>query len=161
MNVSRTTARIAAALGTVCAVVVLVAPAQASSSKPRAMSTADYRALIARGEALNERYGNAVTRLSAPEFKSLWEAGGDRLAPQELVALVARSEAINRRYRVAAPTGSAQPTSVLDGRSPTAAAFDWGDFGIGAAAMLGLLLLAGGLVAGSRYGRRTPSARVS
>jgi hypothetical protein len=164
MKTSRTAARIATALGTICAFVVLVAPAQASSSRPGAMSTADYRALMTRSEALNARYGNAVTRLSPQQFKSLWEAGGDRLEPQELVALVSRSAAINHRYRVAAPTGSAQPTSVVDGGSPAgsaASAFDWSDFGIGAAAMLGLLLLGGGLVAGSRYGRRASSARVS
>ena len=34
-------------------------------------------------------------------------------------------------------------------------AFDWGDFGIGAAAMLGLLLLGTGLAAGAHYSRRT------
>ena len=32
--------------------------------------------------------------------------------------------------------------------------FDWGDFGIGAAAMLGVVLLGGGLVAGAHYIRR-------
>jgi hypothetical protein len=35
--------------------------------------------------------------------------------------------------------------------------FDWGDFGIGAAAMLGLVLLGGGLVAGAHYIRRDVS----
>jgi hypothetical protein len=33
--------------------------------------------------------------------------------------------------------------------------FDWGDFGIGAAAMLGLVVLSGGLLAGTYFGRRT------
>ena len=32
--------------------------------------------------------------------------------------------------------------------------FDWGDFGIGAAAMLGLVLLSGGLLAGAYFGRK-------
>jgi hypothetical protein len=41
-----------------------------------------------------------------------------------------------------------KPTTVADG-------FDWGDFGIGAAAMLGLVLLGAGLVAGAHYGRRS------
>ena len=53
---------------------------------------------------------------------------------------------------------------MLDTEQPAvsaAARFDWADFGIGAAAMLGLLLLTGGLLAGSRYGRRAPRARVS
>jgi hypothetical protein len=37
--------------------------------------------------------------------------------------------------------------------------FERGDFGIGAAAMLGLMLLAGGLLAGAHYGRRSVRAR--
>ena len=37
--------------------------------------------------------------------------------------------------------------------------FDWGDFGIGAAAMLGLVLLGGGLVAGAHYIRRDVRAQ--
>ena len=36
---------------------------------------------------------------------------------------------------------------------------DWGDFGIGAAAMLGLVLLGGGLVAGAHYIRRDVRAQ--
>jgi hypothetical protein len=32
--------------------------------------------------------------------------------------------------------------------------FDWGDFGIGAAAMLGLVLLSGGLLAGAYVARK-------
>ena len=37
--------------------------------------------------------------------------------------------------------------------------FDWGDFGIGAAAMLGLVLLGGGLAAGAYYIRRDVRAQ--
>jgi hypothetical protein len=39
-------------------------------------------------------------------------------------------------------------------RSRDASPFDWGDFGIGAAAMLGLVLLSGGLLGGAYYGRK-------
>ena len=159
MNISRSTARIAALLGTMVVVAAVAASAQASSSKPAAMSKAEYQALMSRSEALNARYGNAVTRLSSQQFKSLYEAGGDRLAPQELVALVARSEALNSRYGLGATSGPGVGTEkpvVSPG-----ATFDWADFGIGAAAMLGLLLLAGGLIVGSRYGRRLPRASVS
>jgi hypothetical protein len=159
MNISRSTARIAALLGTMVVVAAVAASAQASSSKPAAMSKAEYQALMSRSEALNARYGNAVTRLSPQQFKSLYEAGGDRLPPQELVALVARSEALNSRYGLGATSGPGVGTEkpvVSPG-----ATFDWADFGIGAAAMLGLLLLAGGLIVGSRYGRRLPRASVS
>ena len=36
---------------------------------------------------------------------------------------------------------------------------DWGDFGIGAAAMLGLLLLAGGVLAGAHFSRKSSAVR--
>jgi hypothetical protein len=36
-----------------------------------------------------------------------------------------------------------------------ASSFDWADFGIGAGAMLGVLLLATGLLAGAHYGRKS------
>lgn len=159
MNITRTTARIAALLGTTVVVVAVAASAQASSSKPAAMSKAEYQALMSRSEALNARYGNAVTRLSPQQFKALYEAGGDRLAPEELAALVARSQALNSRYGLGGTSGPAvdtQQPAVSPGST-----FDWADFGIGAAAMLGLLLLAGGLIAGRRYGPRLPRARVS
>ena len=88
MNISQTTLRIGAVLGTIGAIVVLAASAQAATSKPAGMSQPEYRALMIRSEALNKLYGNAVTRLSPQQFKKLYQAGGNRMAPQELVALV-------------------------------------------------------------------------
>jgi hypothetical protein len=98
VNISQTTSRIGAVLGTIGAIVVLAASAQAASSKPAGMSQPEYRALTVRSEALNTLHGNAVTRLSPRQFKELYEAGGNRMSPQEFAALVARSEALNRRY---------------------------------------------------------------
>jgi hypothetical protein len=43
-------------------------------------------------------------------------------------------------------------TPVTSGGSSS---FDWADFGIGAGAMLGILLLATGLLAGAHYGRKS------
>jgi hypothetical protein len=43
-------------------------------------------------------------------------------------------------------------TPVTSGGSSS---FDWADFGIGAGAMLGVLLLATGLLAGAQYGRKS------
>ena len=37
----------------------------------------------------------------------------------------------------------------------TSGGFDWSDFSIGAASMLGLVLLAGGITAGVHYGRKS------
>jgi hypothetical protein len=45
------------------------------------------------------------------------------------------------------PAGTTVVTTGRDG-------FDWADFGIGAAAMLGLVLVGAGLVAGAHYSRR-------
>lgn len=44
--------------------------------------------------------------------------------------------------------------SSLRATQATGGGLDWGDFGIGASAMLGLVLLLGGLAAGARYSRR-------
>ena len=58
----------------------------------------EFRAITIRSEALNELHGNAVTRLSPRVFVGLYQAGANRMTPQEFAALVARSEALNSRY---------------------------------------------------------------
>ena len=150
MNISQTTLRIGAVLGTIGAIVVLAASAQAATSKPAGMSQPEYRALMIRSEALNKLYGNAVTRLSPQQFTGLYQAGANRMGSQEFVALVARSAALNRQSRL----GTSQPTTVVEEPTGSGNGFDWGDFGIGAAAMLGLVLLSGGLLAGAYFGRK-------
>lgn len=57
MNIASTIGRIAAVLATVSALTVLVGAAQAGTSRPPSMSKAEYRALMLRGEALNQKYG--------------------------------------------------------------------------------------------------------
>ncbi len=151
MNISHTTLRIGAVLGTIGAIVVLAASAQAATSKPAGMSQPEYRAAMIRSEALNKLYGNAVTRHSPRVFKELYQAGANRMAPQEFAALVARSEALNRRYGL---DRTSQLTKVVEQPTGSGNSFDWGDFGIGAAAMLGLVLLSGGLLAGAYFGRK-------
>ena len=151
MNISQTTLRIGAVLGTIGAIVLPTASAQAATSRPAGMSQAAYRALVIRSEALNTLYGNAGTRLSPKQFKELYEAGGNRMTPQALVALVTRSEALNHWYGLGR-TG--HPTQVLEQPGDPRNAFDWGDFGIGAAAMAGFLLLSGGLLFGATFGRK-------
>ena len=151
MNISQTTLRIGAFLGTIGAIVVLAASAQAATSKPAGMSQPEYRALMIRSEALNKRYGNAVSRLTPQQFKEVYQAGANRMAPQEFAALGARSEALNRRYGL---DRTSQPTKVVGQPTGAVNGFGWGVFGIGAAAMLGLVLLSGGLLAGAYFGRR-------
>ena len=149
MNLSQTTSRIGAVLATIGAIVVLAASAQAATSKPADMSQPEYRALMIRSEALNSLHGNAVTRLSAQQFTGLYQAGANRMAPQEFAALVARSEALNRQSGLGL---TSQPTKVPAPPTGSGNGFDWGDFGIGAAAMLGLVMLSGGLA--GAYGRK-------
>ena len=151
MNISRTTLRIGAVLGTIGAIVVLATSAQAATSKPTGMSQSEYRTLMIRSEALNKLYGSAATRLSPRVFKELYQAGANRMAPQEFAALVARSEALDRRYGL---DRTSQPTTVVEQPTGSGNGFGWGDFGIGAAAMLGLVLLSVGLLAGAYSGRK-------
>ena len=149
MNISQTMLRIGTVLG---AVVVLVSSAQAATTRPAGMSQPAYRALMIRSEALNTLYGNAVTRLSPQQFAGYYHAGANLMTPQAFAALVARSEALNRQSEL---DRTDQPTNVVHQPTGSANGFDWADFGIGAAAMLGLVLLGGGLLAGVYLGRRT------
>jgi hypothetical protein len=129
VNIASTIGRIAAVLATVSALTALAGVAQAGTSRPSSMSKAEFRALMLRSEALNQKYG----------------LGAQGAVPQgvtaaEYRALMLRSQALNTRYGLDKQTTSAvtpQPTnSTRD--------FAWGAFGIGAAVMFGLALVAGG-----------------
>jgi hypothetical protein len=129
VNIASTIGRIAAVLATVSALTALAGVAQAGTSRSSSMSKAEYRALMLRSEALNQKYG----------------LGQQRAVPQgmtavEYRALMLRSEALNRKYGLGTQKAAAvtsQPTNSTRG-------FAWGAFGIGAAVMFGLALLAGG-----------------
>jgi hypothetical protein len=128
VNIARTIGRIAAVLAAVSALAALAGVAQAGTSRPQSMSKAEYRALMLRSEALNQKYG----------------LGPQRAVPQGMTAaeraLMLRSEALNKRYgldKQEAAAVTSQPTNSTRG-------FAWGAFGIGAAVMFGLALLAGG-----------------
>jgi hypothetical protein len=143
--------RVAALLTAIAALAFFAASVQAANSRPAGMTKAEYRALLIRSEALNKLYGNAVTRLSSQQFKELYRARANRMAPQQFAALAARSEALNSRYGL---DRTSQPTMVVEQPTGSGNGFRWGDFGIGAAAMLGLVLLSGGVLAGAYFGRK-------
>jgi hypothetical protein len=111
------------------------------------MSKAEYRALTLRSQALNDKYGLGTS--SAKPAGMTWP---------EYRALMLRSKALNEKYGLGGSHVTAPPRPAV---TVASGGFAWGDFGLGAAAMLGLVLLAGGLVAGGRYGRRVPRARIS
>jgi len=119
----------------------------ASAGVPEGMTKAAYRALHIRSEALNNLYGNAVTRLSPAQFAAYWNAGASRLSPDEFNALVVRSEGLNsygKTLQASTPVASTSAST----------SFAWDDFGIGMAAAFGLVLLTGGLAVAVRTGMR-------
>ena len=100
-----------------------------------------------RSQALNAKYGLGATAakpagMTSPEYR----------------ALMLRSKALNEKYGLGGShaTVSPRPAVTID-----QGGFAWSDFGLGAAAMLGLVLLTSGLVAGSRHGRRIPRTSIS
>ena len=126
MIVRRTLA--ALAIGAVLAGATATA---ASAGVPEGMTKAEYRSLHIRSEALNNLYGNAVTRLSPDEFN----------------ALVVRSEGMNSY-------GKTLQASTPVASTPASTSFAWDDFGIGMAAAFGLVLLTGGLAVAVRTATR-------
>ena len=121
--------------------------AAASAGVPEGMTKAAYRALHVRSEALNNLYGNAVTRLSPAQFAAYWNAGASRLSPDAFNALVVRSEGLNSY-------GKTLQTSTPVASTSASTSFAWDDFGIGMAAAFGLVLLTGGLAVAVRTGTR-------
>jgi hypothetical protein len=87
VNIARTIGRIAAVLATASTLTALAGVAQAGTSRPPSMSKAEYRALMLRSEALNQKYGlgqHAVVHhgMTAAQYR----------------ALMLRSEALNKKY---------------------------------------------------------------
>lgn len=89
------TARRTFAALTVGLAVAAVPTAALAAGRPTNMPPAAYRALVAQSEAMNARYGNALTRLSPAQYLELLRDGGSKLSPEALNALVARSEAVD------------------------------------------------------------------
>ena len=123
--------------------VALAAPIQASSSKPAGMSKAEYRALMLRSDGLNRiyhlgKYSRVPAGMTAAEYR----------------ALMLRSKALNEKYHLGAFAPATRLVTADGG-------FSWSAFGIGAAATLGLVLVASGAIVSGRHGRRVPRTRIS
>jgi hypothetical protein len=126
MIVRRTLAALA-----IGSVLVGVTATAASAGVPEGTTKAASRALHIRSEALNNLYGNAVTRVSPDVFN----------------ALAVRSEGLNsygKTLQASTPVASTSAST----------SFAWDDFGIGMAAAFGLVLLTGGLAVAIRTGTR-------
>ena len=148
MKIGTTTWRIARVLVAIAALIALTGSAQATTTKPDRLSTDQYRALVLRSEALNQKY-----RLGQ------WKGMPPGMTAPVYRAIMIRSEALNKQYglgRWSKPAASSPqaPGVVSHG-------FGWGAFGIGAVAMLALMLLAASVIAGRRLTHETPRIHAS
>ena len=139
------------------AVAIAVAPvALAGSPTP-----AELRALEIRGQALDRQCDNPT--LAREAFLGLCGNVGAQNQPTraELNALEIRGQGLNRvcgggdvaqvaAYR-AFCGGTAQLVTPTAPSAAGSSGFDWGDFGLGAGASLGLALLLGGIAASVHY----------
>ena len=147
--------RLSASLGIVAALilaVVAVPLAQAANPSP-----AELKALEIRGQALDRLCGDPD--LTQTAYTHLCFTVGDgRVTPSELRALEIRGQGLNDLCDgISGEAPVAICGHLATGRAKRvagASGFDPGDFGLGAGAMLGFGLLAGGIAAGVRYGRK-------
>jgi hypothetical protein len=111
-----------------------------------AMSKGAYRSLVIRSEALDQKY-----RLGA------WKNVPQGMTLAAYRALAIRSAALDKKYGA----GAQHSAAVVRTPSVSTRGFSWSAFGIGAVAMLGLVLLATGVIAASRSTREAPRVRTS
>lgn len=143
--------------------VVLAAVAVAMLSAPVALgaspSPAERKALEIRGQGLDRLCGSV--RLAGPAYVAVCGTEGvrARMSAAQLQALELRGQAMNHVCVAGRGLSPAAYTSLcgagIASESGSPGRFGWRDFGMGAAAMLGLLLLGGGAAAGVHYGRRS------
>ena len=138
MKISSTGHRITVVLAAIAVMATVGGVARATASRPTGMSKAAYQSLAIRSAALDEKY-----RIGA------WKGVPQGMTLSAYRALAIRSEALDKRYGL----GKWKTASVARTRSVSTHGFSWGAFGIGAVAMLGLVLLATGTVAAGRSTR--------
>ena len=104
MNIASTIGRIAAVLAAVSALTALAGVAQAGTSRPQSTSKAEYRALMLRSEALNQKYalgnqnGAALTSQPTNPTRGFpWGAVGIGAAVMFGLALLAGGFSVRRR----------------------------------------------------------------
>ena len=130
----------------IAALIALTGIAQAATSKPDRLSSRSIGHSCSAAQALNQKY-----RLAPVEGHAAWH---DRPRVSGAHDPQRGAEQAVRPRSVEQPASPQTPGVVSHG-------FAWGAFGIGAVAMLGLVLLAGGVIAGSRHGREAPRVRTS
>jgi hypothetical protein len=146
MKFSTTAGRIPAAVALIAALGAVGGVGQAGASRPAGMSKGAYRSLVIRSEALDQKY-----RLGA------WKTVPQGMSLAAYRALAIRSAALDKKYGA----GAQHSAAVVRTPSVSTRGFSWSAFGIGAVAMLGLVLLATGVIAASRSTREAPRVRTS
>jgi hypothetical protein len=146
MNISHQIRCVAGLLSAIAVLIALVGIAQAATARPAAMSTAEYRALMLRSQALDKihhlgTYRRVRVGMTGAEYR----------------ALMLRSEALNKKYGL----GHRNTAAAAPKLATVAGGFSWTAFGIGAAALAGLVLLLAGAIAARRSGHRIPRPRIS
>lgn len=147
-------------LVTTVAAAVAVAPvALAGNPTP-----AELKALEIRGDALTQACLDPTGSPAAFRALCTYEGAPSQPTPAQLKALEIRGAALTQAcveptssqaaFRALCTYSAAQtqPTQV---EVSSSGGFDWREFGIGAASMLGLALLLGGTAAAVHYGRRS------
>ncbi len=127
-------------------------------------SPALLQGLETRGQALDNLCGSVT--LTGPRYEAVCGTEGVRasMTSSELRAQEVRGQGMDRlcgegnglssdAFTALCTSGGLATGRLTQVIRP--AGFQWADFGIGAAAMFGLALLAGGLVAGAHYGRQS------
>ena len=144
---------------TAVAVAIAITPVALASSP----SPAELKALEIRGQALNRACLDPTQSRAAFRALCTYTDAQNQPTPAELKALEIRGQALNQACLDPTQSPAAfralctytgmqtQPTQV----EASSSGFDWGDFSIGAGAMLGLALLLGGAAAAVHYGRRS------
>jgi hypothetical protein len=153
-------ARIRTRIGAIAAAGTFVltgAAAAQTGQRPPGMTAQQYKAELARGEALNKRYHLGTYSLAAQSGPR--PAG---MTTQQWQAELIRADALNRRYGLGGYAGTLDASAVnTSAAAPAATAspnFDWSSAGIGAGAAVGLGLLASGMLVAVRHSRRSLTA---
>ena len=180
MTTSKPITGILVLVTTIGALLLLAGPA-AATSKPARMTKSEYRALMLRSQGLNELYGvKPFPAVSLEQGQNQRFAASQPtqklgMTKAEYDALMARSEGLDRKYGLGiesltlergstdrfSPGNPTKDELVAFAPSETSNGFAWSAFIIGAAAALGLVLIAGGAVAHGRQGRGVLRARSS
>ena len=142
---------VATAIAAVLAGSALAVDRPAASFYTKAQLEAISQSWAARGGVFTNRpAASFYTPAQLEAISQSWAARGGVFVnrPASSFYTPQQLEAISQSWAARGGVLSSPSTGIRGG-------FDWGDFGIGAGAMLGLVLLTGGLAAGVHYGRKT------